>query len=52
MDVACLIGNGSSTVYNPDLAIGPLTTAIVAAFNHLAGSNTGGALAALRRGDR
>jgi hypothetical protein len=45
MNVACLIGNGPSIVYNPDLAIEALTTGIVEAFDALAGSETGDALA-------
>lgn len=46
MRVTAIVGNGTSIVYNDQLAIGPLTTGIVAAFNALAGSDSGDALAA------
>ena len=42
MDVVCLIGNGSSIVYNSELAIDSLTAGIIAAFNDLAGGSAAG----------
>lgn len=47
MRVTCLIGNGTSIVYNELLGTGPLTNAIVAAFDDLDGTEEAGdALAA------
>lgn len=45
MEVTCLVGNGSSIVYNDLLRIGPLTDGIVEAFSELAGTDAGDALA-------
>lgn len=46
MQLVALVGNGTSVVYNGDLAIKPLTDGIVAAFSSLAGTPAGNALAA------
>jgi hypothetical protein len=45
VQVTCLVGNRSSTVYNDLLRIAPLTDAMVAAFSDLAGTDAGDALA-------
>ena len=38
MKVACLVGNGTSMVYNPELAIDALTDGIKAAYGTLGGT--------------
>lgn len=43
--VTCLIGNGASIAYNPELSVPALTKGIVEAFRNRGGTNAGNALA-------